>query len=294
MRRLLSRLRLVAALLFLALAAVHALAGARLTRSHAVEVRSVPVSGTAEARARGRHLVEVVGQCTTCHGEDLGGAELADDLWLGRLWAPNLTPGRGGLADRSDAELVGAIRHGVKPDGRPVVMMPSQYYNRFSDADLGAILAYLRTLEPIERVAPSLRMGPLTAVVILSGQAPDLLPAELLSAESPPGRARGPAPAHSPDYGAYLVDIGGCKVCHRQDLQGGLHPLSLPDEPPPPDLTPGGPMASWSEDDFVRTLRTGVTPDGRHLDAEWMPWPAIARMTDLELRAIWLHLRSLR
>ena len=99
---------------------------------------------------------------------------------------------------------------------------------------------------------------------------------------------------HDPiDYGAYLVDTGGCKVCHKDDLRGGLHPLSLPGEPPPPDLTRGGPLASWSESDFIRTLRTGVTPDGRQLDAQWMPWPTTARMTDGELRAIWQHLQSL-
>ena len=45
--------------------------------------------------------------------------------------------------------------------------------------------------------------------------------------------------------------------------------------------------------DFVRTLRKGVTPDGRSLDSEWMPWPAIGRMSELELRAIWRYLRTI-
>ena len=120
---------------------------------------------------------------------------------------------------------------------------------------------------------------------------PDLIPAELLQHDTP--RLAAPAPAVSVAYGAYLVETGGCKVCHQSDLSGGLHPLALPGEPPPSDLTPRGPLASWTERDFVRTLRKGVTPDGRSLDAQWMPWPSIGRMSDLELRAIWRYLHSL-
>ncbi len=81
-----------------------------------------------------------------------------------------------------------------------------------------------------------------------------------------------------------------CRVCHHADLTGGLHPLSLPGEPPPPDLTPGGALSGWSEADFVRAMRSGVTPDGRRLDARYMPWPRFARMGDSELGAIWAYL----
>ena len=110
---------------------------------------------------------------------------------------------------------------------------------------------------------------------------------------SRPPRLQVASPGPTPEYGAYLVETGGCRVCHRQDLRGGLHPLSLPDEPPPPDLTAGGPLGSWSEQDFVRAMRTGITPDGRRVDPEWMPWPAFAGMSDLELRAIFLYLSSI-
>jgi nicotinate dehydrogenase subunit B len=102
-----------------------------------------------------------------------------------------------------------------------------------------------------------------------------------------------PPAAATADYGAYLVETSGCKVCHRENLAGGLHPLSLPGEPVPPDLTPRGRLAHWSEDAFLRALRTGVTPEGHRLDEAWMPWPALGRMSDLELRAIFRHLRSL-
>lgn len=216
---------------------------------------------------------------------------MADDWWLGRLYASNLTPGEGGLGNYETADFARSIRHGVKPDGRPVLMMPSQYFYRFSDADLGALIAYLRALPPVDRELPSPRLGPFTRFVLFLGKAPDLLPAERIdhrAARPPPA-----PPGETIAYGAYLVETGGCKVCHREDLSGGLHPLSLPGEPPPADLTPGGSLAHWSERDFVRTLRTGTTPDGRRLDERFMPWRSIARLTDLELRAIWLYLRAL-
>ncbi|MCZ6790100.1 MAG: cytochrome C, partial [Chloroflexi bacterium] len=57
--------------------------------------------------------------------------------------------------------------------------------------------------------------------------------------------------------------------------------------------TPGGGLARWSEADFINTLRTGTTPDGRQLDDENMPWKFFTKMTEDELKAIWMYLQSL-
>lgn len=291
LRRVASTALIVLATLLLCTGVVYASALRRLTRLHEVAPDAVAVRQDPASVERGRHLVEVVAACTGCHGEDLSGGQMADDLWLGRLWAPNLTPGRGGIADWSDADLVRAVRHGVKPDGRPVLMMPAQYFYHFSDDDLAAVIAYLRSLTPVDRETPSFRLGLGSAFVIASGRVPELVPADLLADEPP--RLTPPEPAPTPDYGAYLVETSGCKVCHRENLAGGLHPLALPEEPPPSDLTPRGRLAHWSEDQFLHTLRTGVTPEGHRLDEQWMPWPAIGRMSDVELRAIFRYLRSL-
>lgn len=271
---------------------VYASALYRLTRQHDVTPDPVPVRGDDATLERGRHLVEVVTACTSCHGADLSGEQMADDVWLGRLWSANLTPGRGGIGDWSDADLVRAVRHGVKRDGTPVLMMPAQYFYHLSDEDLGAVIAYLRSLPPVDRETPDFRLGLASAVIIASGQVPDLVPADLLA--HAPERLAPPPPAPTPAYGAYLVETSGCKVCHHEDLAGGLHPLALPEEPPPPDLTSRGRLAHWSESEFLSTLRTGVTPEGDRLDEVWMPWPAIGRMSDVELRAIYRYLRSIR
>jgi hypothetical protein len=56
-----------------------------------------------------------------------------------------------------------------------------------------------------------------------------------------------------------------------------------------PDPTTG--IAHWTQDDFARALRQGVRPDGRAIDT-FMPWPYFAGLTDDEVMALWLHVRS--
>ncbi len=275
----------------LALCTVYATTELRLRRVYRVPVGNVDVPTGPEALARGRHLVQAVAQCTNCHGEDLAGRRVGDDPWLGRLFAPNLTRGRGGVGSHSDAELVRSIRSGVGRDGRALLMMPAQYLRSLSDGDLGAIIAYLRSLPPVDREVPPPRVGPVARLLFFLGRLSDVVPAEALAAAGPPPPA--PPPGVSVEYGRYLVDAAGCRVCHRADLDGGLHPLALPGEPVPPDLTLSGALRSWSERDFLRTLRTGITPDGRGLDDAFMPWRRIGQMTDAELTAIWRYLRSL-
>ena len=76
-----------------------------------------------------------------------------------------------------------------------------------------------------------------------------------------------------------------------------LHPVAIiggdPSWPPAANLTPAGPLADYTEEQFIETLRTGLTPSGKQLNAEWMPWPTVARMTDEELQAVWLFFNSL-
>jgi len=59
--------------------------------------------------------------------------------------APNLTTGKGGIGSiYSDADWEKALRHGVGSDQRGLMFMPSQAYYHFSDAGLGALIAYLK------------------------------------------------------------------------------------------------------------------------------------------------------
>ena len=271
---------------------IYAVSEYRMERRFPVASPALPTAAGEAPVERGRHLVTAVSQCTTCHGEDLSGRELVDDGWFGRLWASNLTPGRGGIAQRDTSDLVRSIRYGVGRDGTSLVMMPAQHLRHLSDDDLAAIIAFLRTLAPVDRETPPPYLGPFARIVVALGLAPDLFPAGLVV--DAPRAPRVIELQESVGYGAYLVEAGGCKVCHNAQMTGGLHPLALPGEPEPPNLTPGGPLARWTSQDFVRALRTGITREGRVLDPTFMPWPGYSGMSDLELRAIWKYLRSLQ
>jgi hypothetical protein len=100
-----------------------------------------------------------------------------------------------------------------------------------------------------------------------------------------------PAPDTTAEYGRYLANTGGCTACHNPAMSGGGSG-GPPGSPMPPNLTPGG-IPHYTEADFMRVLREGRTPDGRSLDNAFMPWRASGRMTDAEIHAVWLFLRSL-
>lgn len=304
-RRWTRRLAALAAVVIAAIGAVYVASERSLSRRDWASAESVdsPVRrsssaateavASAELLDRGRHLVTVVAQCTHCHGPDLAGRELADDPWIGRLAASNLTRGEGGVGGLlSDTDWVAALRRGVNREGRSLLLMPSAQLARLSDRDLEAIVAYVRQVPPVDRVWPERHAGWLTRVVVAAGLAPDLISAEQVAREAPMESAV--VPSATPEYGEYLVALGSCRVCHRADLAGGLHPLSLPGEPVPPALTGRGAIAGWSRDEFARAMREGATPDGRMLDREFMPWPTFAGLADIEVDALWLYLAGLR
>ena len=76
---------------------------------------------------------------------------------LGIVYPPNLTPDRAtGLGDWSEREIVNAVRTGVRPDGRVLVpVMPYHSYSRLTDADVGALASYLKSLPPVRHQVPA-------------------------------------------------------------------------------------------------------------------------------------------
>jgi hypothetical protein len=92
--------------------------------------------------------------------------------------------------------------------------------------------------------------------------------------------------------GSHWADMH-CRLCHGDDLSGGEFfndpQLGYVDAP---NLTPGGELVGWSEEDFLTALRTGVVPTGRIL-SDSMPWVGFSKMTDDEITAVWMYLQSL-
>jgi cytochrome c553 len=268
-------------LILLAVAVVYALSSVAIRKTYDFPDSSVRAATDSASLAWGRHLVEAVAKCQDCHDGDLGGRMMMDDPAFARLAATNLTRGRGGISDYSDADLERAIRHGVGRDRRPLVFMPSEAYGALTDEDLAALIGYLRTFGPVDREHPEPRIGPVARMLYLTGAFP-LLPVEIAPHDAP----RSPrTPGVTVEYGQYLATIGGCRACHGQALAGDANPDA-------PDITVGR-LAGWTEADFFRSLREGKRPDGSVIDPAKMPWVRSGLMTDDEVRAVWMYMRSL-
>lgn len=276
--------RILAGLLLvvvLAVAAVYILSSLAIHKTYQFPDSTVRAATDSASVAWGRHLLEAVAKCQDCHDADLGGKGMMDDPAFARLAAPNLTRGRGGIADYTDADLERAIRHGVGPDRRPLVFMPSDAYGALTDEDLAALIGYLRTFPPVDREHPDPRIGPVARVLYLTGKFP-LLPVKITRHDAPRApRAHGV----TVEYGQYLATVAGCLACHGQTLAGDANPDA-------PDITVGR-LADWTEEDFFRALREGKRPDGTTIDPMKMPWVRSGLMTDSEIRAVWTYMRSL-
>lgn len=277
----------VIGLLLLVGVALYARTTLRLNRTYSVQPGALFVPADAAAVERGRHWISV--SCAYCHGEDLGGTVIFDDPALGRIEAPNLTRGLGGVgASYADSDWVRAIRHGIGRDGKPLLVMPAGAYYYLGDDDLGAIIAYIKSVPPVDHDIGGYRMTPLGRVLISAGAFGQIIDAEEIDHTGP--RPTVPTPGATSAYGEYLVKVQECRTCHGPQLSGGKDPN--PKAPPAPNLTRSGELAGWSEADFIQTLRTGTTPGGRQL-SQYMPWKYFGRMSDDELKAIWVYLQSL-
>lgn len=248
---------------------------------------NITIPTDAASIERGEHLVSTAADCRGCHGEDLGGGIVFEDPAIGRVVAPNLTTGENGFGDElSDADFVRVIRYGVMPDGKSVRVMPSYDFYFMSDEDLGAVIAYLRSVPAVDSDLPPTAFALLGRILIATNQLP------VTSAERIDQTAERPVaePGATAEYGGYLVQLS-CKGCHGPGLSGGPIIGAPPGFPPAANLTPGGPLAQWSEEDFFETIKSGVDPAGHELN-EIMPWMVFANLSDEELQAIWLYLQT--
>ncbi len=261
-------------------------------RGHERDIYPIVADTSPEGIARGKYLVTSVSSCTGCHAEKIGGPLIGsyEKVALGpvrmTISFPNLTPDEEtGLGAWSDAEIARAIREGLGREGRDLYLMPSHYLRYLSDADVAAIVGYLRSLEPVRNELPAFSANAFAKPVLAMHL---LLPSAVGEPITAPVEA--PAP-NSQAYGEYLVTIGLCKDCHGKTLEGAQSPAA--DSLRAPNLTSNGDLGEWTEEQFIETLRFGKTPSGRLLDPEQMLWPLYGQMTDEDLGAIYQYLRSL-
>lgn len=228
--------------------------------------------------ARGQHLANING-CTDCHGSDLSGKVFLDIPPFLAV-ASNLTSGKGGVAlNYDDSGWDKAMRHGVKSDGTGMIVMPSKAFSNISDKDTESIIAYIKSLPPVDNELPSTEYRFLGTMLAGAGEI-DL--ADYIVTEATPKSA--PEPDSTEVYGGYLANIT-CSYCHGQDFTGG------PGESPG-ETIPGLQTAmTWGFDGFEKLLRTGKKPDGTEV-GEMMPWRAFSHFTHSEMIALYKYLQN--
>jgi hypothetical protein len=118
----------------------------------------------------------------------------------GEVTSPNITPFA--LKDWTDEEIVRAITRGINKKGDTLFpIMPYHSYSKMAKSDINAIVAYLRTLKPIERTTPPRNLkipasmfGPLPSGDLEHNNIPDT--------------------SDQLKYGAYMTTIAACAECH--------------------------------------------------------------------------------
>lgn len=270
----------------------------------------VRVAGTPEQVARGRYLAHHVTVCLECHstrdwthfsappipGTEGKGGEVFSEAagFPGTLVAPNITPAA--LGHWTDGEIIRAFTSGVTKAGDPLFpLMPYRAYRFLMRADAEAIVAYLRTLRPIDHKPPRSALNFPTSLIV----------------RTMPRAYRPPAPIDRSDavgYGKYLATIAGCATCHtphiqRQPIAGmqfaGGFQFVLPSGKVvqsaniTPDVETG--IGHWQKQYFTSRFRQFATAtqiplqDGMNTV---MPWTMYAGMTDEDLNAIYAYLQT--
>lgn len=273
----------------------------------ALLILALGVASGAEAQSqveRGRYLVESIVGCGNCHTPQgpsgpvldraLSGGPPIEEPALGTVLPSNITPDpETGIGRWTDAELKIAIREGKRPDGTLIgPPMPFYFYRSIGDADLDAIVAYLRTVPPVSnKVARStykVRLPP---------------------AYGPPitGPVAAPSPADTLAYGAYLAGpLGHCLECHTPMGPGGRLQYDT-------NLGAGGfqfqgpwglsvaknitsdpeqGLGKWSDTEIERAIRQGVGKDGHRLLPP-MGFGYYAKVSAADMSALIAYLRTL-
>jgi mono/diheme cytochrome c family protein len=257
----------------------------RLNKEYDVTPEALVIPTDSASIAIGKHLVDIKG-CRDCHGDNMAGKIIADNMLLGTVAGPNLTRGNGGLPLSYKIEnWVKAIRHGLDSNNYPIMVMPSLETSKMSKEDMQSMVAYLENLAPVDNIMPKSSLG-IMIKTMAHLDAIDVIPAEKIDHSAP---MTANVNAASPgELGKYLSVM--CSGCHRENFKGG--PPMAPGFPPAPDITSTGATGHWSEEQFVTALRTAQRPDGTVLDPN-MPVQMTKHYTDSELHALYSFLKTL-
>lgn len=251
-----------------------------------IKVQAVAIPTDALSLERGKYLYASRG-CADCHGANGAGRAFIDDGSM-KVAGPNISTGLGNVvAAYAPQDWVRTLRHGVKPNGQPVFIMPSEDYNRLTDADVGALIAFVKQLPPANGGAAVVQLPLPVKVLYGFGAIPDA--AEKINHALPP--AQPVAAGVTTEHGAYVANM--CIGCHGPGLSGGKIPGGPPDWPAAANLTPGGKSAMGAYKDatqFAAMFKSGKRPDGSAIKV--MPFDSLAALNDTDVQALYAFLKT--
>lgn len=236
-------------LLVVAAGVVYALSERMIRQTYDVPAAAIPIPTDSAAIAEGERLARTRGCYNGCHGEAAEGGLFIEDRLLGSIDAPDLTRA---VHTLTDEQLVRVIRLGVRADGSSVFVMPSADFYHLSDEDLGAIVAYLRSLPRTDGPETRVRLGPLGRLLFVMGEfQPAAAAIEHDAPRVDPGDGSDPLLV-----GEYVARTA-CAECHGRNFEGS---------PGPPEATPNLAItAAYTPDGFRTLIREGTPLDGRDL-----------------------------
>lgn len=249
----------------------------------------------------GKYVADMMG-CVGCHtpfgpnGPDLdkawaGGLEVPEKFGTWR--SPNITQDEAtGIGTWTDQQIIDAVREGMRPDGeRMFPIMPYPHYNVMSDDDAKALVAFLRTIEPISNKVERVH---------------DL---KIKPVEVPPAKGEKPNVDDPVAYGEYVASLMHCEMCHTPmtpkgpDMSkryAGGFPFELPmmgegvvySSNITPDEETG--IGTWTDEDIATAIREMKSKDGSVI----LPPMAIYQsmwygLKDEEVNAVAAYLKSI-
>lgn len=276
----------------------------------------ISVEVTPERVARGAYLANNVAVCIDCHstrdwskfaapiipGTEGKGGEMFDRATAGvpgTIYSSNITPA--GIKDYTDGELLRTFTTGVTRKNRPLFpLMPYYAYNNLSREDAYSIIAYVRSLAPIENHVPEGELTFPMSMIVKS------IPLKSYEPKPDPDRA------NTLEYGKYLTAVAACGDCHTPAVKGepvpgmefaGGFEFHLPNAVVrslniTPDDETG--IGIWTREDFIARFKAFAAEESRNVPVDShefntvMPWIMYAGMTDEDLGAIYEFLRTVK
>ncbi|MEJ2138988.1 MAG: cytochrome C [Gammaproteobacteria bacterium] len=273
-------------------------------------VPDLQVEATPERLERGSYLANEMLGCMYCHSERdydyFGGPVIPGTLGKGGevfdkkvrvsgyLVAQNITPY--GIGDWSDGELYRAIVSGQHRDGYGMFpIMPYDAYRYLTDEDVYSIIAYVRSLEPIESDYSGRRELSTIMTMIANSR---IIPPDPWDIDWD----------NKLQVGEYYARIGGCTFCHAgmdermqpipgMALAGGMglpwKDMIIRAANISADTETG--IGAWSEADFIRRFTDYRERSIPVSEVGWnspMAWPVYANIREEDLSAIYAYLMS--